>query len=76
MVSPPGKKRFPRWSVENYTIRFKEISARPPKEKPLKPFKIKNKYIPPKNHPWRKHSSIAKNRTFLLWRKQDISILV
>ena len=56
-------------------LRFKEISARPPREKPLKPFKARKKYIPPKDHPWRKHSPVAKKRTFLFWRKEDISTL-
>lgn len=44
-------------------LRFKEISIRPLKlkEKPLKCLKIKTKkirkkYIPPKDHPWRKYS--------------------
>jgi len=45
---------------------FKEIQTKPQKEKPLKPFKIKKKYIPPKNHPWRKYPVL---------QKQDISTL-
>ncbi|MBI5599300.1 MAG: hypothetical protein HY890_06120 [Deltaproteobacteria bacterium] len=57
-------------------LRFKEISTRPPKETPSKPFKIRKERIPPpKDHPWRKYSHAAKKRTFLFWRKEDISIL-
>lgn len=37
-------------------LRFKEINSRPFKEKPQKPFKIRKRYIPPKDHPWRKLS--------------------
>ena len=36
------------------------------KEKPLNPFKIKKKYIPPKDHHWRKYPVL---------QKQDISEL-
>ena len=47
-------------------LRFKEITARP--EKPKRPFiyKLRRKYIPPKDHPWRR---------FPLTPKGDISIL-
>lgn len=51
----------------NKTLGFKEIYSRPLKEKPKKPFKIRKKYIPPKDHPWRKYPIL---------QKQDISILV
>lgn len=46
---------------------FKEIYSRPLKEKPKKPFKIRKRYIPPKDHPWRKYPVLP---------KPDISILV
>lgn len=54
-------------------LRFKEIFARP--EKPKKPFtyKPRKRHIPPKDHPWRNYPLPLKNRTFLLWQKQDIS---
>ena len=53
----------------NKALGFKEIYSRPlkGKEKPQKPFKIRKKYIPPKNHPWRKYPVLP---------KPDISILV
>ena len=51
----------------NKALGFKEIDSIPLKEKPQKPFKIRKKYIPPKNHPWRKYPVLP---------KQDISILV
>lgn len=50
----------------NRALGFKEIYSRPLKEKPKKPFKIRKKYIPPKDHPWRKYPVLP---------KQDISIL-
>lgn len=53
----------------NRVLRFKEIHSLPLKEKqkPPKPLKIRKKYIPPKNHPWRKYPVLS---------KPDISILV
>ena len=54
-------------TLNNRALRFKEIQSRPLLEKPLKPFKIRKKYSPPKDHPWRK---------FSLTPKPDISILV
>jgi len=54
-------------SHNNKALGFKEIYSRPLKEKPKKPFKIRKKYIPPKDHPWRKYPVLP---------KPDISILV
>lgn len=51
----------------NKALGFKEIYSIPLKEKPQKPFEIRKKYIPPKNHPWRKYPVLP---------KPDISILV
>ena len=50
----------------NKVLGFKEIYSIPLKEKPKKPFKIRKKYIPPKDHPWRKYPVLP---------KPDISIL-
>jgi len=54
---------------KNRALGFKEIYSRPNKEKEKhqKPFKVRKKYIPPKNHPWRKYPVLP---------KPDISILV
>ena len=51
----------------NRALGYKEIYSRPLKEKPKKTFKIRKKYIPPKEHPWRKYPALS---------KPDISILV
>jgi hypothetical protein len=51
----------------NKALGFKEIYSRPLKEKPKKPFKIRKKYTPPKDHPCRKEPVLP---------KQDISTLV
>ncbi|MEK7313753.1 MAG: ISNCY family transposase, partial [Deltaproteobacteria bacterium] len=51
-------------TLNNRALRFKEIQSRPLPEKPLKPFKIRKKHSPPKDHPWRK---------FPLTPKPDIS---
>lgn len=51
----------------NKALGFKEIDSIPFKEKHKKPFKIRKKYIPPKDHPWRKYPVLP---------KADISILV
>lgn len=51
----------------NRALGYKEIYSRPLKEKPKKPFKIRKKYIPPKDHPWRKYPVLP---------KPDVSILV
>lgn len=53
-------------TYNNRALRFKEIQSRPLSEKPSKPFKIKKKHSPPKDHPWRK---------FPLTQKPDISKL-
>ena len=41
-------------------LRFREITTRPKKEEPKKiyEFRIREAYIPPKNHPWRQHSTL------------------
>lgn len=56
-------------TYNNKALGFKEIYSLPLKEKqkPKKPFKIRKKYIPPKDHPWRKYPVLP---------KPDISILV
>jgi hypothetical protein len=49
-------------------LKFKEILARPQKDKPMetKILKPRKKYIPPKDHPWRKYPIFNKQkRTFL-----------
>lgn len=46
-------------------LRFKEVATRPLKEKPSKPFKIRKKHIPPKDHPWRRYPPYPKKGTFL-----------
>jgi hypothetical protein len=51
----------------NRALGYKEIYSIPLKEKPKKPFKMRKKYIPPKDHPWRKYPVLP---------KPDISILV
>lgn len=53
----------------NKALGFKEIYSLPLKEKrqSQKPFKIRKKHIPPKDHPWRKYPVLP---------KPDISILV
>lgn len=52
---------------------YKEITTRPMKEKPSKPFKIRKKYIPPKDHPWRRYPLQLDKGTFLNNLKGDIS---
>ncbi|MFQ5900348.1 MAG: hypothetical protein ACE5IH_02200 [Thermodesulfobacteriota bacterium] len=50
-------------------IKFKEILSRPQKDKPkeTKILKPRKKYIPPKDHPWRKYPVFNKQkRTFLI----------
>ena len=51
----------------NRALGYKEIYSIPLKEKPKKPFKMRKKYTPPKDHPWRKYPVLP---------KPDISILV
>lgn len=48
-------------------LRFKEITTRAIKEKPSKPFiyKPRKRYIPPKDHPWRRYSPYPQKGTFL-----------
>ena len=50
-------------------LRFKEITARP--EKPKRPFtyKPRKKYIPPKDHPWRKYPLTPKGDTSTLEKR-------
>jgi len=39
-------------NYNGFTLKYKLIDTRPPK--PESPYKPRNKYIPPKDHPWRK----------------------
>jgi len=39
-------------NYNGFALKYKLINVKPPK--PEKPYKPKNKYIPPKDHPWRK----------------------